>query len=131
MVDRLDRGNLKYGDVSKQSPCEAVTSALHPALQPQSSCYSSSGVATGTESLLLMECLYTTCKVLGLIPSAAQIRHSGHGGTCLEFQHLEGGGRREEWKLKVIFIYIRAQSQSGLEESLSVEEGREGKRPRN
>lgn len=48
-----------------------------------------------------------------------------------EFQHLEVGGRREEWTLKVIFFYIRAQRQSGLQGSLSVEEGREGKRPRN
>lgn len=30
VMDRLDPGNLKHGDVSKQSPCEAVTSALHP-----------------------------------------------------------------------------------------------------
>lgn len=71
-----------------------------------------------------MECLSTTCKVLGLIPSAAQIRHGGHCGTCLGFLHLEVGGRREEWKLKVAFIYVRAQSQSGLEEPVSG--GKEG-----
>lgn len=71
-----------------------------------------------------MECLSTTCKVLGLIPSAAQIRHGGHCGTCLGFLHLEVGGRREEWKLKVTFIHVRAQSQSGLEEPVSG--GREG-----
>lgn len=47
VIDRLDPGNLKHGDVSKQSPCEAVTAAPHPDLQPQSSCYSSSAVEMG------------------------------------------------------------------------------------